>query len=283
MNKVYSSATAFRQALEARLNEMARREATDIQRLRRQFAFDRLLCRLFKDATPNWILKGGYAMELRLEESRTTRDIDLSTLGPVVGKGPLHARILDQLQEAAALAMGDFIIYAIGQPMMELAGAPHGGARYPVEARMDGRAFTRFHLDVGTGDPIQEPMEHVKGRDWLDFIGISSPAFPVITKEQQFVEKLHAYTLPRSGASNTRVRDLLDMYLLIKMGLESRRVKEVVKSIFTRRNTPELPPVLIPPPDSWANPFAALASECSVTIDHLAAYREVSDYLDGIA
>lgn len=146
--------------------------------------------------------------------------------------------------------MGDFLTYTIGQPMMELAGAPYGGARYPVEARMDGRAFTRFHIDIGTGDPIQEPMEYVKGRDWLDFIGVSSPAFPAITKEQQFAEKLHAYTLPRVGVTNTRVRDLLDMYLLIKMGLDTNRVKDALHSIFKRRNSHELPSVLIPPPES---------------------------------
>ncbi len=57
-------------------------------RLRRMVAFDRLLARLFskqseqerqeEQETP-WLLKGGYAMELRLGyRARTTRDIDLT-------------------------------------------------------------------------------------------------------------------------------------------------------------------------------------------------------------
>jgi hypothetical protein len=74
----YASATAFRVALESRLKKMAQAEGLDLQRLRRQAAFDRLLCRLFAEPDAPWLLKGGYAMELRLKTARTTRDIDLA-------------------------------------------------------------------------------------------------------------------------------------------------------------------------------------------------------------
>ena len=55
-----------------------RREGGDIQRMRRQTAFDRLLCRLFHEGNAPWLLKGGYAMELGIKTARTTRDIDLA-------------------------------------------------------------------------------------------------------------------------------------------------------------------------------------------------------------
>ncbi len=76
--KRYETPQALRRALEDRLLAQARREGGDIQRLRRQTAFDRLLCRLFHEANPPWLLKGGYAMELRIRAARTTRDIDLA-------------------------------------------------------------------------------------------------------------------------------------------------------------------------------------------------------------
>lgn len=66
-DSLYASSAAFRQALETRLNQLAGEEGADIQRLRRQVAFDRLLSRLFLDAPHQWLLKGGYAMELRSE------------------------------------------------------------------------------------------------------------------------------------------------------------------------------------------------------------------------
>ena len=45
--KQYKTAGGFRTALETRLQARAREEKTDLQRLRRQVAFDRLLARLF--------------------------------------------------------------------------------------------------------------------------------------------------------------------------------------------------------------------------------------------
>jgi hypothetical protein len=56
----YATAGAFRTALEARLNERARRDGVDLHRLRRQVAFDRLLVRMFDPSQPvrdGWVLR----------------------------------------------------------------------------------------------------------------------------------------------------------------------------------------------------------------------------------
>ena len=74
----YALATAFRVALEDRLKRLAQEESLDLQRVRRHALFDRLLCRLFAKPESPWLLKGGYAMELRLKTARTTRDVDLA-------------------------------------------------------------------------------------------------------------------------------------------------------------------------------------------------------------
>lgn len=79
--KQYKTAGAFRTALETRLQTRAQVERTDLQRLRREVAFDRFLARLFPKGpkgTYPWILKGDYAMELRIRSARTTKDIDLT-------------------------------------------------------------------------------------------------------------------------------------------------------------------------------------------------------------
>ena len=82
--KKYATAASFRRALEDRLQAIAKNEGVDLQRLRRQVAFDRLLARLFQAEDPNnlpWVLKGGYAMELRMKAARATKDIDLTMRG----------------------------------------------------------------------------------------------------------------------------------------------------------------------------------------------------------
>jgi len=69
----YATAAAFRVALETRLKSIAVTEGVDLQRLRRQVSFDRLLGRFFAERNAPWLLKGGYAMELRLRTARTNQ------------------------------------------------------------------------------------------------------------------------------------------------------------------------------------------------------------------
>src|SRR5580658_513183 len=271
--KQYGTAAAFRRGLEDRLQDIARKEVVDLQRVRRQVAFDRLLARLFQASQPRelpWVLKGGYAMELRIKAARTTKDIDLTMRSVFSPGGKKDDRknlaVLEKLQEAAAFSSDDFFIYTIGEPIADLDAAPYGGARFPVEARLDGRVFVGFHLDVGIGDAVMEPLEVIEGRDWLGFAGIASPSLYMIPREQQFAEKLHAYTLPRHGAANTRVRDLVDMVLLIRFGtLTHDKVAEAIRVTFERRRTHALPNSLPVPPIEWQKPYEALARECGLS------------------
>jgi hypothetical protein len=178
----YKTAGGFRAALETRLQKRAHEEATDLQRLRRQVAFDRLLARLFPEGpkgTYPWMLKGGYVMELRIRSARTTKDIDLTLHdGTRLSKDPGERRqqVRGMLQDAASIQLHDYFEFLIGEAREDMDGAPEGGSRYSVEARMDGREFARFHVDIGIGDEVLEPLDEVKARDWLGFGGIAPPS-----------------------------------------------------------------------------------------------------------
>ena len=70
----YVPAGALRAARETRLLEQSRRDDVDLQRLRRQVAFDRQLARMFDPAhaaRDGWVLKGGYALEPRFPTTLT--------------------------------------------------------------------------------------------------------------------------------------------------------------------------------------------------------------------
>ena len=266
--KSYKSAGAFRTALETRLQMCARAEAIDLQRLRRQVAFDRFLARMFSKgpkASYPWLLKGGYAMELRMQAARTTKDIDLTLHdGTRLSKDPPKRReeVRGMLQEAAAARFDDFFEFLIGEARGDLEGAPEGGSRYPVGAQMDGWDFARFPVDVGIGDEVLEPLDIVTGRDWLGFGGVAPPSFPVISAEQQFAEKLHAYSLPRIERANTRTKDLIDMVLLIRSGkLDKKKTAAAIRATFTKRGTHAVPAELAPPSAEWESVFDALAKE----------------------
>ena len=279
MPREYASAKAFRRALEIRLNQAAETELTQINRLRRQVAFDRLLARLFRIDPVPWVLKGGYALELRFRTARATVDIDLTVQRIVAAtEADANQTVRDMLQDAANISLGDWFEYTIGPPVLDLDAAPYGGARFPVEARMDGRIFARFHLDAGIGDAVIQPVEIIECRDWLSFAGITPAQVQMISREQQFAEKLHAYTLPRSS-TNSRVKDLVDLALLIGSGgLTLPRVADAVHLTFKRRRTHELPPALAEPPHDWHGRFLALAEECQLEGDMDAVFSTLEEF-----
>lgn len=282
----YASAAAFRIALEARLKVQAQKEGIDLQRLRRQVAFDRLLCRLFVASDAPWLLKGGYAMELRLKTARTTRDIDLAMRQPpgaTVDWDAKATEVLESLREAGGSDLRDFFTYVFGNATQDLDAAPYGGARFPVDARLAGRTFAKFHLDVSTGDVLREPYETLSGQDWLGFAGITSTTFPAVSPEEQFAEKLHAYTLPRTGRENTRVKDLVDLILLIeRTRLDATRLRRAIHETFQRRKTHDVPSALALPPSSWAKPFSEMAAECDLEPEMKKLFAVVAQFFAGL-
>src|SRR5208282_1037684 len=229
-----------------------------------------------------WVLKGGYAMELRMHSARTTKDIDLTLHdGTRLSKNPKERaeQVRAMLQEAAASPFDDYFEFLVGEAKQDLDGAPEGGSRYPIQARMDGRDFARFHVDVGVGDEVLEPLDVVTGEDWLGFGGIAPPSLPIISAEQQFAEKLHAYTLPRGERVNTRTKDLIDMVLLIRgEKLDKDKTAAAVRATFLKRATHDVPKELDPTPAEWEPVFDALAKECDLTMKLREGFELVGEF-----
>lgn len=279
MESRFKSATDFRKSLEARLKGISAKTGEDLQRIRRKVTFDRFLARIFasENSTSNFLLKGGYAMELRFDTARATKDIDLTYLGRFNGdvEKAIEAQILEELRIIARLDLEDFFVYQIGESQLDLDNAPYGGARYPVVSLIDGRSFVNFKMDVGL-DILVNHVENIKGHDWLDFCQVSAPEFPMITIEQQFAEKLHAYTLPRDGKLNSRVKDLIDIVLLTnKRSFDLRVCKEATNTVFKVRATHLLPENLLPPPKEWEQPYQRMAQECSIDLSISGAFEEM--------
>ena len=74
--RIYATAGAFRRALEERLKSISKSERVDLNRLRRQVSFDRLLARLFQADPAPWVLKGGtpwsFVSKLLVQRSTST-------------------------------------------------------------------------------------------------------------------------------------------------------------------------------------------------------------------
>jgi hypothetical protein len=272
MAKEFKSAAAFKTSLEARMRTRAKESGLPFQTLQLKFVIERLLARLFHAPDAPWLLKGGFAMDLRYRpRARTTKDVDLSVSLVTAG---LSTELRDRLQAAADADLGDYLTFRIGEPKSELTNAPKGGGRFSCEAVLLGKTYAKFHIDVGLGDAVVGEPEKLTGDDLLEFAGLAPAVVFAIPKPQQFAEKVHAYTFPWSGRLNTRTKDLVDLVLLIERGPpDVGETRTALAATFQTRNTHQLPPTLSPPPDHWKADFPGMAAEAGLsTPDHLAAF-----------
>src|SRR5437763_1158377 len=149
MARTFGSAAAFKTSLETRLRKVAAERAVPFSTLQLKLVMERLLARLFHEPKPPWLLKGGFAMDLRFRpRARTTKDVDLSVaFVAAIPDGNMIDSIRARLQEAVDIDLGDYLSYRIGLPKHELANAPGGGARFPCDAILVGKTYAKFHLD----------------------------------------------------------------------------------------------------------------------------------------
>lgn len=217
-------------------------------------------------------------MELRFEKARATKDIDLVLKAARVEEADNLGQVVrGTLQDAAQKDLSDFFAFLIGEPTLDLEAIPYGGARYPIEALLDGRLFVRFPIDIVTSSLFLEPFEQIESEDWLGFAGIENMAFPAISKEQQFSEKFHAYTLPREQSENSRVKDLIDLALLIASGkMRPEFLKTVIVKVFEYRATHPVSKIINTPPTNWGPQFNKMAKECGLEWDLTKASEQVA-------
>lgn len=279
MNKTFSSPASFRQSLEQRLQKVATETGVDLQRIRRKVAFERFLARLFAVEPYPWVLKGGYTLEVRFEISRATKDLDLGTRLKIAATEDRQLEILlEQLQERAMYQMNDHFLFQVESKAKVIESVPYGGFRFPIKSILAGRLFVAFSLDIGFGDAITPPIDKVTGGDWLNFCSIPPAKFEAISLEQQFAEKIHAMVVDRGERENSRVKDLVDVLLLIKEGLDKDQVVKAITNTFHRRGEESIPKTPPRPPASWRTSFSQMAVDCGLDPDFDAAFSTLEEY-----
>lgn len=281
---VFATSEAFRRSVEDRLKQQAIAEQVDPQRLRRALAFDRFLARIFANNDPPWLLKGGYSLELRLHKAaRSTKDIDL--IIPAPGRAIRESdnqllAIREMLQDAVERDLGDWFNFRISAPKEDITAEPYGGGRFTVTALIANKTFDTFPLDISLGEALVSDPDWIEGITFLEFVNIPPARVAALPIDQHFAEKVHVYTFPREGSINSRVKDLVDLVLLIEAGLSKKdKVVQAIRATFERRNTHPVPARLNAPPDEWKTQYEALAADCGVgkaTIEE--AYEFVSAF-----
>lgn len=262
---MYTNAAAFRQAIEARLNQRAREESIDINRLRRALVFDRILVRLESGDAGAWVVKGGMALEWQLKNrARGTRDLDLVMRGAPVPGGILRDKLTELLAEDP---QRDRFVFRLGEPEpLDV------GFRFRVLAELAGRQFASVQVDVALRASELMVTQRLP-LPWAvpSFELLQPPEVEAAAPSQHFAEKLHALTRDRGGHANTRKRDIVDLLVLIELDLvDARTIFPVVQHVFTACGTHAVPDELHDPPVEWAQDYAREAAKLELGAGTLA-------------
>lgn len=229
-----------------------------LARLRKMVVFDRFLARLAEKQPEAWIVKGGFALQLRLgDRARTTKDIDVSATNRWT-----REETIAHLRAAASLDLGDWFEFEVGEPAEAGTGAPGGGFRFPLRCLLDGRQFDDFHLDVGYGDPVLEAPEVLTAPDLLGFAQIASATVRCYPLTMQVAEKLHTFTRTYASGETSRTRDLADILLAASLEqFSSTKLKQAIDATFHARGLHAIPEKLPDPPARIAESYRKLARE----------------------
>lgn len=263
----YESAQAFRMALEQRLLNQSNETGISLARLRRRVVFERVVARLAVAEPGQWVLKGGMALEVRLrDDARLTRDIDLGLRDVVTEREALHERLVEALTRDP---FGDRFELAAG-PVSALTADGDGQVtwRSTVTARLAGRPFDRVQTDVSSRPHELGQTETVLLPNSLAFAGVEAPTIEIVDVARHAAEKLHAMLKTFADRENTRVRDLVDLVILVEHDLlEPASVAEAARQVWIERNGTEPPRTLGDLPAGWSEPYQRVAAEHELTAD----------------
>jgi hypothetical protein len=204
---------------------------------------------------PNFLVKGGVALELRLRDrARATKDIDVVLLDP-------QADLADAIEQAlSGEAYQGFSFRRKGQPLL----LDNGAVNLGIALAYRGQPWTSISVDIARAEAGESEVEWVEAIVLTDTFGVTGPAaLPCLPLRFHVAQKLHGTTLPpRPGKQNERFRDLVDLLLLEAMFAHDYiALREACEMVFRNRNTHPWPPNLDAVPLHWAEPFAQLASE----------------------
>ena len=231
MKRATQETEAGRRYLE--LQRKARHSGRPTDELIQLYALEGFLDRLARSAyVDRFVLKGGVLLAA-LDARRPTRDIDLAAHD--LENSAAH--MLSLIREIAAIDVDDGLVFDAGHATAETIRDEdqYSGVRVTLSGTLS-RATIHLHVDINVGDPIwPEPQSVQLPRLLAGTLVIRG--YPL---EMVFAEKI--ITALARGTANTRWRDFLDLYVLIRRhGVETRTLRTSMQRVAQYRGVPLSP------------------------------------------
>ncbi len=214
-----------------RIEAESKKRGLSLSQLQLLLAQERFLARIA--ASPerdNFIWKGGslilrlYAH--RMPKPRFTVDVDLLVRGFSIGD------VTEYFERIIEMDLEDGFLFFNVRKTPLIRETPYGGERYSIDWRFFKKPQSHvLRVDVCAGDDVTEQKITTKKAFFLS--DPSELVLNIYPKEFIFSEKLE--TCCRFGTGNTRLKDFIDMWGLIRMGMDVSCVKVAIKRCFGRR------------------------------------------------
>lgn len=280
----YADPAALRQAIADHLRRLSReRPGSQLADLQRQFAYDRLLARVFGAEPDAWVLKGATALLARLHgAARHTLDIDLYR--PAAPLDDAEAA----LRSAASLDVGDFFRFTL-EPGRRI-DAGRTTLRVPVTAYLGATEFARFHVDLVAGLAMTGVPEDAAPLVPAVLPGIVYVRYRVYPIVDHIADKVCALLevhprIGRPAQASTRYRDLADLVVIAHtQAVRGPELARALASEAARRGI-ELPTTFrTPDAAGWVSGYARVARDVPGLAEHdlEAALSTVKRFLDPI-
>lgn len=256
----YRDPRAMRNAIADRLRPLAQARGVELSSLQRQFAYDRLLSRVFRAEPGRWVLKGATAMLARLgADARHTRDIDLLS---AVGDLDEAERAL---RRAASADLGDYFTFTLSPGRRIIQGA--GALRVDVVALLGLEQFASFHVDLVADLVMTGTPDAVAPLVPLELPGLTTTIYLAYPLADHVADKVCALLETHKRASglrqpSTRYRDLADLAIFahtISVGAADLGV--ALASEAKRRDLTLPDHLVVPSTAGWTSGYARVARD----------------------
>lgn len=276
----FRSATAFRQAVDARLKTRVKDlgAPTTLNLLRRRFLHERFLARVFAAPGGHWALKGGVGMLVRIPpRARYSRDIDLQHVPANVEEA------VAELREIVRHDMGDYLRFQVGEPQRV---STDEGFRITVDVYIGTVKWDTFPVDVSCELHYIGELEH---RDHVpvlstDNLNLPMPKFVLYPGVDQVADKVAAMYERHGEAgqvASNRWRDLADLVLLTEV--EELDATSLARALTTRvaqaRSPVRLPDKMCPPGPEWVTGYPAFAAKETLIAEQYHDLHEALRYV----
>jgi len=245
----YKNADAFRDSLSARFKQASIEKQVPVNELRRQFAYDRLLTRLFTIDPNSWVLKGGGLLLARLpQQARHSLDLDMYYTKSI-------DKAVEQLRKSGnTQTFKDFFTFDItpGHQITK-------GMNIKVTAYLGSTIFEQYRIDVAVDANMTQEPDLVLPLTPIKVPGIISQKYRGYPIVDHIADKHAAMLEKHDGNPSSRYRDLVDLVLIANTTtIKAADLNQALYSEYKARNLTPPKTVTVPSPD-WQKGYTKIA------------------------